>query len=386
MISASSFDEWYDAMRHVAIPMFNVAYADIQGNIFYAYNGSIPIRDPKFDWYQPVDGNDPSTEWKGIVPFDELPQVLNPPTGYVQNCNSSPFVTTDEGNPSRDDFPEYMFDDHNEDKRRSKMSRLLLREANDLSYDRFRELVFDTTVHWAVNELPRFAKDYKRLEKTDRARAEKVSDYLQHLLDWDCQVTLDSTPATLCEAWYVELYGSRYPGETLKDEYMADRLKRLDALAKAAKSVEVTLWQVEGSLERCASYSASRSQAGSHGSSVVFQRPDAQSPESRSARSHGRYLHHVLCSGRPRSSVQSNTPSSVRLTLPRLSSVIAFAVPHWCRTVRVQTSHLRTTTTRPNCCRRRSSRLHGFTATTYSSTQSSRISRGVVSRSRNSES
>ena len=246
MITATNFQQWREAMRHVAIPMFNVAYADVEGNIFYGYNATMPVRDPTYNWHQPVDGNNPATEWKRILTFDELPHVLNPTTGYVQNCNSSPFVTTDDGNPSRDDFPSYMFDDHNDDKRRAKMSRMLLQETNDLTYEHFQELVFDTTVYWALTELPRFEKDFARLRKLDRDRAEKIEPYLDHLLNWDCKVTLDSTAATLCEAWYIELYGARYPGETLKAQFMADRLSRLDALPKAAASIKTLYgdWKV----------------------------------------------------------------------------------------------------------------------------------------------
>ena len=238
MIGAKNFEEWYSAMRHVAIPMFNVAYADVEGNIFYGYNATMPVRDPAFDWYRPVDGNNPATAWKRILQFDELPQVKNPSSGYVQNCNSSPFVTTDDGNPSRDDFPSYMFDDHNEDKRRSKMSRKLLRETQDLTYGQFRKMVFDTTVYWALAELPRFKEDLARLSAADPETARKVRPFLEHLLDWNCEVTLGSTQASLCEAWYVELYGARYPGETLKNEFMADRLKRLEALPKAAAKLK----------------------------------------------------------------------------------------------------------------------------------------------------
>ena len=238
MISATNFQEWYSAMRHVAIPMFNVSYADVEGNIFYGYNATMPVRDPAFNWYQPVDGNNPATDWKRILQFDELPQVLNPASGYVQNCNSSPFVTTDDDNPSRDDFPSYMFDDQNDDKRRSKMSRKLLRECEDLTYEQFQRMVFDTTVYWALTELPRFRKDFARLSEASPERAERIRPYFEHLVDWDYKVSLDSTQATLCEAWYVELYGARYPGETLKREFMADRFKRLEALPTAARKLQ----------------------------------------------------------------------------------------------------------------------------------------------------
>ena len=78
MVLARNFAEWRSAMSYCAIPMFNVVYADRAGNIFYAYNGAIPVRDPALNWRQPVDGSDPRTEWKGFHMFDQLPQVLNP--------------------------------------------------------------------------------------------------------------------------------------------------------------------------------------------------------------------------------------------------------------------------------------------------------------------
>ncbi len=59
MVLARNFAEWKAAISHCALPMFNVVYADRQGNIFYAYNGAIPVRDPALNWHQPVDGGDP---------------------------------------------------------------------------------------------------------------------------------------------------------------------------------------------------------------------------------------------------------------------------------------------------------------------------------------
>ena len=69
--------------------------------------------------------------------MDELPQVLNPKSGFVQNCNSSPFTVTDEGNASLGDFPTYLAEDKHDDKRRAKISRQLLRSMHDITLDDF---------------------------------------------------------------------------------------------------------------------------------------------------------------------------------------------------------------------------------------------------------
>ena len=39
------------------------------------------------------------------VPFEELPQVLNPASGFIQNCNSTPYhTTTGPENPRPEDY------------------------------------------------------------------------------------------------------------------------------------------------------------------------------------------------------------------------------------------------------------------------------------------
>ncbi|MGB0384454.1 MAG: penicillin acylase family protein, partial [Ardenticatenaceae bacterium] len=94
MNKAQNFAAWQDAMRIEGLPMFNVGYADREGNIYNLYNGLLPKRSPAYDWAQYLPGDTSETLWQDYLPFDELPQVLNPPSGFVQNCNSSPFQTT----------------------------------------------------------------------------------------------------------------------------------------------------------------------------------------------------------------------------------------------------------------------------------------------------
>jgi len=100
MNKATNLDEWRDAMSLGQLPMFNAAYADKEGNIYYLYNGVIPIRDPNYDWTNYLPGDTSKTLWTEYLPFDELPQVLNPPSGFIQNANGTPFRTTlGAGNP-----------------------------------------------------------------------------------------------------------------------------------------------------------------------------------------------------------------------------------------------------------------------------------------------
>src|SRR5207248_2843286 len=105
MNKASSFNQWKQAMALQAIPMFNTTYADRE-NIFYVYNALLPRRRGSADYKAVLPGDRAELLWDDYLPFAELPQVLNPPSGFVQNCNGTPFrTTTGDGNPRPENFP-----------------------------------------------------------------------------------------------------------------------------------------------------------------------------------------------------------------------------------------------------------------------------------------
>jgi penicillin amidase/acyl-homoserine-lactone acylase len=102
---AASFGAWASAMAKNHIAMFNTAYADREGNVFYVYNARMPRRAPGHDWAGVLPGDTSAALWREYLPWSELPQVLNPPSGLIQNCNSTPYRTTDgPGNPRPEEF------------------------------------------------------------------------------------------------------------------------------------------------------------------------------------------------------------------------------------------------------------------------------------------
>ena len=101
MNKATNLEEWTDAMNLMAMPMFNAGYADNKGNILYVYNASIPIRNENYNWQKVVPGNTSETLWEDYIEYELLPQVLNPESGFIQNCNSSPYQTTLNNNPKK---------------------------------------------------------------------------------------------------------------------------------------------------------------------------------------------------------------------------------------------------------------------------------------------
>lgn len=235
LVRARNLKDFKSGMGMLNFPIMNAVYADKEGSIYYLYNGIVPKRELGFNWDAPVDGSDPRTEWRGIHPIEELPQVANPPSGFVQSCNNTPFTCTDDGNPFRNDFPPYMVRDKDDDKRRSKMCRHILRSSNDFTFEQMQELAFDTQIYWAMNELPKLKDHFERLKSTNPELAAKAAPYVEHLLEWDCRADADCTRTVLCLAWYEELYGMGYPAETLKPEYVKDPDQKFAALVKMAE-------------------------------------------------------------------------------------------------------------------------------------------------------
>ena len=94
LMRARSLEEWKDAMRLRAHTTSNLTYADAKGNIFYVWNATVP-RLPHASGADSVAiAVTTSAEiWQDMVPFDSLPQLLNPPGGYVQQSND-PFHYT----------------------------------------------------------------------------------------------------------------------------------------------------------------------------------------------------------------------------------------------------------------------------------------------------
>ncbi|MBT4661846.1 MAG: acylase, partial [Candidatus Marinimicrobia bacterium] len=94
MGKAQNYTEFKKAMEIHALPMFNTGYADKDGNIYYVYNAKIPKRNEGYNWNELLAGDKQENIWTDYVPFDSLPQMLNPADGFLQNCNSNPYLAT----------------------------------------------------------------------------------------------------------------------------------------------------------------------------------------------------------------------------------------------------------------------------------------------------
>jgi penicillin amidase len=119
---ASNLDEFKAAMQKIDFASQNLLYADRDGNIGYFVSGEVPLREdlqslageitPPFlirngyygnEWL-PLPGERPPQQATpfAILPFDEMPQVVNPPAGFIVNANNDQMGNTLDNNPLND--------------------------------------------------------------------------------------------------------------------------------------------------------------------------------------------------------------------------------------------------------------------------------------------
>lgn len=98
------------ALRKMQVVMFNIIYADRSGHILYLDNGLLPKHasgDLKY-WSAPVPGDTSATLWKDVHSYDEMPKLLDPATGFVQNANDPPWLATWPRALDPNSFPAYV--------------------------------------------------------------------------------------------------------------------------------------------------------------------------------------------------------------------------------------------------------------------------------------
>ncbi len=196
MMEAKNLEEWKDAMRMLAKSSSNFTYADVEGNIFYVWNGSIPdLKLPSGNDTAATFVRSHSEIWSELYPWDKLPQLLNPKGGYLHNEND-PFHYTNLNEVFKEsDFPDYF--SKAKLGLRSQLSLQLIGGNDQLSLEEVVKRKHDMTMLLAdrvKGDLIQFA------EKSALTRKEKQA--LKQLKKWDNTVSRESVGSVLFELWW----------------------------------------------------------------------------------------------------------------------------------------------------------------------------------------
>jgi acyl-homoserine-lactone acylase len=220
----------------------NTIYADDKGNIAYLHPQFIPNRDDRFDYTKPVDGSDPATDWKGLLPLDRAPHLFNPPTGWIFNTNDWPYSAAGPDSPKQADFPRYM-DAVGENPRGLHATRVLT-GRHDFTLASLIDAAFDPYLPAFARQLPILIGDYDALPPTDPLRR-KLAGPIALLRSWDYRWGITSMPTSLAVFWGDILWDKASKLDTQEGlsvyDVMAERAGpqvRLNALVEAADRLE----------------------------------------------------------------------------------------------------------------------------------------------------
>jgi acyl-homoserine-lactone acylase len=240
MAGADDLEDFETALRRLQMPMFTVMYADRDGHILHLFGGLTPERpEGDWDWAGVVPGDRSETLWTETHPYDELPRVVDPPSGWLQNANDPPWTTTFPAALDPGAFPTYMAPRFMHF--RAQQSALLLRDDDSITFEELVTYKHSTRLRLAERLLDDLAA---AVEAHGSERARRA---LEVLAAWDRTAEAESRGGVLFAAFYHRLAdGGKDPFAVPWSE--SDPLTTPDGLADpaaAAAALDAAAEEVE---------------------------------------------------------------------------------------------------------------------------------------------
>ena len=213
VMRARSVEEYRNALVGWGAPTMNHMWADVDGNICWQSVGWAPIR-KNWEGLLPVPG-DGRYEWEGYIPPLEMPHEINPERGFLYSANEmnlAPELQTGH-NPIGNEWI---------DGSRAQRVHELLASRSVHTLEESRALQSDLTT------IP--ARRMQAVLK-DMSLADVAKTAADHILDWDCWLSAESSPGALYEVWFMAhlipaLYDAVTEGEPVKPQH---RIKDVQA-------------------------------------------------------------------------------------------------------------------------------------------------------------
>ncbi|MBW4432858.1 MAG: acylase [Pelatocladus maniniholoensis HA4357-MV3] len=199
MACSQNLKQFETALKRLQLSMFTVMYADKQGHIMHLFNGQVPVRsngDFKY-WESIIPGNTSKTLWTKIHPYQDLPRIVDPKSGWLQNTNDPPWTTTFPVAINPDNYPPYIaphFMDF-----RSQRSVKMLAEDKKISFDQMVADKHSTRMELADRILDDLIPAARKYGNELGRRAASV------LETWDRQANVDSRGAVLFAFWVQQM-------------------------------------------------------------------------------------------------------------------------------------------------------------------------------------
>jgi penicillin amidase len=211
---------WEDFRRALASwdsPALNFVYADRDGHIGYQAAGRLPLRAPGHTGLEPVPGDTERYDWRGFIPWEAMPHVLDPAAGYVVTANNKVVG---------ENYPYHIAYDYADPYRPARLAADLA-AAPRLTLAQARRIQTDTTAPEAADLLPLLAAVRPASERERRALAVTRA--------WDRRFDPESAGATIYYAWFRELLRASVRdsvGQEFMDDYPAFPLNQTPMLVR----------------------------------------------------------------------------------------------------------------------------------------------------------
>jgi acyl-homoserine-lactone acylase len=240
---AHNYEEFKKTMELHTNSSNNTIFADSLGNIAYFHSNFIPKRDTSFDWSQPVDGSDPSTDWNGVLSLDETPDLLNPASGWLYNSNNWPWSAAGPSSRKRSDYPKYV-ETGTEETPRGHHALRLLTDRKDFTVESLRAAAYDSYLPAFAKLIPPLLKAYDATPAASPLK-KKVAEQVELLRKWDYRWGVESVPTSVAVFWGEEISrdvrdDARKAGMSVNDYIVAKapKEKLLQALAAASDRLQ----------------------------------------------------------------------------------------------------------------------------------------------------
>jgi acyl-homoserine-lactone acylase len=213
---ANGFEDFKKIMDMRVNNSNNTVFADDKGNIAYWHGNFMPKRNTNYDYSMPVDGSISATNWKGLHSLEEVVHVYNPSTGWIENCNSTPFTVAGSSSPKKENFPVYMAPDGQNYRAINAMH--LLEHADNMTIDKtIREIGYDHYLSAFEVLLPPLFSAFD-LPDTNQSLKMKLRPAISLLKSWDMNASAASIPTTIAIEWGYRMLQKASPSRNSYDE------------------------------------------------------------------------------------------------------------------------------------------------------------------------
>ena len=233
---AKGLEDYKKAMEWQANASNNTVFADNKGNIAYWHGNFIPRRDPSLNWSKVMDGSTPATGWKGLHKWEETVHVINPATGWIQNCNSNPFTVSGSSSPKPENYPRYMAPD-GENFRGLNAVTILEQEAA-FTIDKMITAGYNRKLKAFEILVPALLKAYEQLRPADSLFT-LLQAPVAVLKSWNYEVAEASIATTLAVEW-AQLLGQSI-SRVYVDEGEDDQVMKTRQFAASASPQQLVL-------------------------------------------------------------------------------------------------------------------------------------------------